>query len=165
MNEGKMHLGNRFFKHKYMTMDIERSIMYIDTFQDFERMYTDELIDGNILLGDYLDKLLKNYKVTARELAEVTGYNYDYFRKVLRGTRDNPERDFLLAICVYIRATVEETQTLLRYAGQQPLYARRKRDALIWYALMKKHGLTALDIFLTERNYPALKKTPKKDEE
>ena len=159
-----IHSGNRIFKHRYSSIDLMRAIEHTNTFEEFENFYTDELIEGNILLGEYLAELMRKYKVTKQELEEATGYKADYFRKVLNGTRANPDRDVLLAICVYMRASVEETQILLRYAGQQPLYARRRRDALIWYTLWKKHGLTALDIYLAERGYSTLTKPEKNDE-
>lgn len=161
MNRDKMDSGNLFFKHQYASIDLKRALEFTDTFEEFESVYTDELIEGNVLLRDYLDMLMKKYKMTKRELAEGTGYNYDYFCKVLKGTRDNPERDFLLATCLYMRVSVEETQILLKYAGQLPLYARRRRDALIWYALWKKQGLAALDVYFEERGYPLLTKSPK----
>lgn len=160
--EKEFHVGNLFFKHKYASIDIKRAIESMDDFEDFEKFYTEELIDGNVLLKDYFGMLLKKYKTTARELYENTGYSEDYIRKIKNGGRDNPERDCLLAICVYLRATVEETQVLLRYAGEQPLYARRKRDAIIWYALKKKEGLVALDIHLDKYRYKMLTK-PEKD--
>ena len=163
--EKELHVGNLFFKHKYASIDIKRAIENMDDFEDFEKFYTEELIDGNVLLKDYFGMLLKKYKTNARELFENTGYSEDYIRKIKNGGRDNPERDCLLAICVYLRATVEETQVLLRYAGEQPLYARRKRDAIIWYALKKKEGLVALDIHLDKYGYKMLTKPEKSEKQ
>lgn len=165
MTNGKFHYGNMIFKHKYASIDLEGALERVDSFEEFENDYMDELIEGNVLLSDFFGKLMKKYVVTRRELSEATGYNYDYYCKVLKGTRDNPDRDFLLASCLYMRTSVEEAQALLRYAGQQPLYARRRRDALIWFALWKKRGLTELDIYLDERGYSPLKKFSKDDEE
>ena len=158
------HSGNLFFKHQYTSLNIEHAIERIDSFKEFEEFYTDELIDGNELLKEYFGMLLKKYKVSARELEEFTGYSEDYIRRIKNGGRDNPERDCLLAICAHMRATVEETQVLLRYAGEQPLYARRKRDAIIWYGLKKKEGIVALNGYLDDNNYKSLTKTKKSDE-
>jgi hypothetical protein len=104
---------------------------------------------------------MRKYKTSSRELAEATGYHYDYIRKVKKGEKTYPERNMLLAICAQMRATVEETQILLRYAGEQPLYARRRSDAIIWYALSRKLGLQMLDIYLESRGYPMLTKPEK----
>ncbi len=50
-----------------------------------------------------------------------------------------------MALCVLMGATVEETQILLRYSGKQPLYARRKRDAIIWFALKRRQSRENID--------------------
>lgn len=160
--EKEMRNGSLFFKHKYASIDIMEALKHKDSFEEFEEFYTDDMLDGNVLLGEYFSALIENYGFTSRELDEITGYDYSYFQKVKKGQRTDPDRDFLLATCVCLRATVDETQTLLRYAGLQPLYARRRRDALIWYALWKKQGLVALDTYLEERGYPMLIKKKKK---
>ena len=154
----EMHVGNRFFMHKYRTIDIAHTIKAMNTFEEFENYYNNELMDGNILLQVYLSELLTRYKVKAEQVSKKIGYSHDYVRKIAVGERQNPRRDVLLAICVYLHATVEETQLLLRYAGQQPLYARRKRDAIIWFALEKKQDLKALDEFLYNRDYDTIGK-------
>lgn len=134
----KMHDGNLFFKHKYGTYDIVSKIKTMCTFEEFERFYNNDLLDGNDLLGDYLTELLDRHNAKAEKVSVGIGYSHDYVRKIAVGERKNPRRDVLLAICTYIHATVEETQLLLQYAGQQPLYVRRKRDAIIWFALLKE---------------------------
>lgn len=164
-HEKKMHAGNLFFKHKYASIDIMETLKNTNSFEEFEKFYTDELIDGNVLLGTYLTALMERYKTTSKELEEPTGYHYSYFQKVKKGQKNNPGRDFLLAICVYMRVTVEEAQVLLQYAGEPPLYARNRRDALIWYALWKKQGLVALNTYLADRGFPLLRKPSKKEDE
>lgn len=135
------HDGNLFFMHKHRTIDIARQIKSMNTFKEFDDFYTDELIEGNVLLQEYLSELLTRYEMKAEIVSIKIGYSHGYVRKIAMGDRLNPRRDVLLAICTYIHATVEETQLLLRYAGQQPLYARRKRDAIIWFALEKGQNL------------------------
>ena len=84
------------------------------------------------------------------------GKSHSYVRKIVSGEELNPSRDVLLAICVLLGTTVEEAQILLRYSGKQPLYARRKRDAIIWFALKKKQKLIDLNLYLDEHGYPSL---------
>lgn len=163
--EKKMHDGNLFFKHQYQTIDIEHAIGYMDSFEKFEQFYTDDLMDGNVLLRDYLYEVLERHGEKADHVSTEIGYSHDYVRKLVTGERKNPDREVILAICIYIHATVEETQNLLRYAGLQPLYARRKRDAIIWYALRTKKSLTNLNLYLDERGYTLIgkKEGKKKD--
>ena len=152
----RWHDGNMYFQYEHATIDIASQIQTMDTFEDFERFYTNELMDGNILLREYLTKLLEEHKAKADAVSIKIGYSHDYVRKIAVGDRKDPSRDVLLAICTYIHATVEETQLLLRYAGQQPLYARRRRDAIIWFALKKEQDFEELNRFLLARGYKAL---------
>lgn len=154
----KQHDGNIFFKQRFGTYDIMKKIETIETFEEFEQYYDSDLIDGNDLLGDYLSKLLDIHEVKADTVSLKIGYSHDYVRKIAVGERKDPRRDVLLAICTYIKATVEETQLLLRYAGHQPLYARRKRDAIIWYALLNKQDFYKLNDYLHKKGYPTLLK-------
>ena len=154
----KQHDGNIFFKQRFVTYDIMEKIKTIETFEEFEQYYDSDLIDGNDLLGRYLYKLLDDHNAKAENVSIGIGYSHDYVRKIAAGDRANPSRDVLLAICTYIKASVEETQLLLRYAGQQPLYARRKRDAIIWYALLNGQDFDKLNVYLHKKGYPTLQK-------
>ena len=140
-----LHDGNKFFMHRYPSIDIERALEHIDTFEEFEKFFNDDLMDENLLMGDYLRRLLDRYDMNPTQAARWIGKSHSYVRKIVNGDELNPSRDVLLALCVLMGATVEETQILLRYSGKQPLYARRKRDAIIWFALKKRHGLKGLD--------------------
>lgn len=153
-----LHDGNMFFRHKYPSISIEHAIESFNTFEEFERFFTDDLMDENLLLADYLYRLLDKYGVSPNKAAIKIGKTHSYVRKIVSGNELNPSRDVLLAICVYIGATVEETQILLRYAGKSPLYARRKRDAVIWFALKKHQELEKLNIYLDQKGYAPLSK-------
>lgn len=153
-----MHDGNLFFKHKYPTVDIEHAVERFDLFEDFEKFFTDDLMDENLLLADYLYHLLDRYNVSPNKASLMVGKSHSYVRKIVSGQELNPSRDVLLAVCVYIGATVEETQILLRYAGKAPLYARRKRDVIIWFAIRKQQSLHNLNIYLENKGYPSLSK-------
>lgn len=153
---GEIHDGNQFFQYRYATVDIAREIDAISSFEEFDKFYTYDLMDGNSLLAEYLSELLERYKAKPEVVSIEIGYSHDYVRKIAVGDRKDPRRDVLLAICSYIHATVEETQVLLRYAGQQPLYARRKRDAIIWFALKNRQDFKKLNEFLYERGYTTL---------
>lgn len=160
----EMHDGNLFFKHKYPTISIEHAVERFNTFEEFEKFFTDDLMDENLLLADYLYHLLERYGVSPNKAALEIGKSHSYVRKIVNGDEVNPSRDVLLAICVYIGATVEETQILLRYAGKSPLYARRKRDVIVWFALRKHQSLEDLNIYLENNGYTSLSKLIEKKE-
>ena len=151
-----MQNGTEFFRHRYPTIQLERQIARLDSFEDFERFYSDDLIDSNRLMADYLYYLIDRYGSNPNKTALSIGKSHSYVRKLCSGEKIDPSRDVLLAICVYLQTTVDEAQILLKYAGKQPLYARRKRDAIIWYALKKHQSLHALNIYLDEKGYDSL---------
>ena len=153
-----MHDGNLFFKHKYPTLDIEYAVESFDSFEDFEKYFSDDLMDENLLLAEYLYHLLEKYNISPNKASLMIGKSHSYVGKIANGKETNPSRDVLLAICVCIGATIEETQILLRYAGKSPLYARRKRDVIIWFALKKKQNLHNLNIYLEDKGYLSLSK-------
>jgi transcriptional regulator with XRE-family HTH domain len=160
----EMHDGNLFFKHKYPTISIEHAVERFDTFEEFEKFFTDDLMDENLLLADYLYHLLDRYGVSANKAALQIGKTHSYVRKIVNGDELNPSRDVLLALCVYLGTTVEEAQILLRYAGKSPLYARRKRDVIVWFALRKHQSLGDLNIYLEKNGYKSLSKLIEKKE-
>lgn len=152
----KLHNGNSLFTPRYSSMPIEESIKHYNSFDEFEKDYEQDLLDENLLLADFLNGLLMQYNVSANKASLGIGVSHSYVGKIINGDKMNPSRDVLLAICVFIGATVEETQTLLKYAGKAPLYVRRKRDVIIWFALMKHQTLSFVDGYLYDRNFPIL---------
>ena len=62
----------------------------------------------------------------------------------------------IVMICLAIGTTVEEVQYLLKYAGQAPLYVRRRRDVIIWFGFMKHMSLDRVDEKLRERELKPL---------
>ena len=67
--------------------------------------------------------------------------------------------DALIAICLAIGTELKEVQYLLKYAGQAPLYVRRRRDVIIWFGFMKSMDLDEVDEKLKERGYTPLVKS------
>jgi transcriptional regulator with XRE-family HTH domain len=158
MEYNKMHDGNLFFRHKYPSIDVERMLDRFDSFEEFDAFFSTDLMDENLLMGEYLGHLLERYGMSANKAAIEIGKTHSYVRKIVNGNEVNPSRDVLLAICVRLGTTIEEAQILLRYSGKQPLYARRKRDAIIWYALKKHQSLHDLNLYLDNHGYTPLSK-------
>ena len=48
-----MHDGNLFFKHKYPTISIEHAVERFNTFEEFEKFFTDDsqILTCNIKAG------------------------------------------------------------------------------------------------------------------
>lgn len=105
--------GTEFFKHRYPTIRLEREIEHLQSFEDFERFYTDELINDNRLLADYLYDLIVRHNSNPDKTSLGIGKSHGYVGRICRGEKIDPSRDVLLAICVLLEASVEETHSLL----------------------------------------------------
>ena len=82
---GEIHDGNQFFQYRYATVDIAKKIDTMDSFEEFDKFYTYDLLDGNSLLAEYLTELLERYKAKPEVVSIEIGYSHDYVRKIAVG--------------------------------------------------------------------------------
>ena len=153
MNKEPFYINNK------MTPTLEMQIVDMDTFEEFEAEFSDEFLADDDRVGNYLDQLLWHYKKDSATVSREAGLDRSYVGNIVRGKKNNPSRNALLAICLTIGTTVEEAQYLLKYAGHAPLYVRRKRDVIIWFGFMKKKSLDEVDVDLIARGYPTVFKS------
>ena len=139
-----------------MTARLEHFINRYDTFEDFEKEWSDELLNEDVQIGNYLDSLLIKYDKRAAAVSKDAGLAFAYVGNIINGKKNNPSRNVLISICFAIGTTFEEAQYLLKYAGHAPLYVRRKRDVIIWFGLMKHQDLYTVNDLLVERGMQPL---------
>ena len=145
-----------FYISNKMTPTLEDLINKINTLEEFERKFTDEFLNDDDHVGNYLRELLWRYNKKDSVVSNEARLHQSYVGNIVNGKKRNPSRDVLISICLAIGTTVEEVQYLLKYAGQAPLYVRRRRDVIIWFGFMKKLGLDDIDEQLRERNFKPL---------
>ena len=145
--------GEPFYKNNGMTPTLEDMIKNINTFEEFEEKFSDEFLKDDDRIGNYLNELMWKYDKDNATISKKAGLDRSYVGNIIRGKKNNPQRDALIAICLAIGTTVEEVQYLLRYAGQAPLYVRRKRDVVIWFGFMKHKDIMEVDEDLYARGY------------
>ena len=145
-----------FYINNRMSMTMESYIDHVDTFEQFEKAFPDQLLDDDARVGNYLDSLFIKYDKKYAAVSQEAGYASSYAGNIVRGVTRDPKRDALIAICLTIGTTVEELQYLLKYAGHAPLYVRRKRDVIIWFGFMKNKTVQEIDDILYERGYDLL---------
>ena len=145
-----------FYFTNRMTVTLEWMINEIDSLEEFEKRFPSEFLANDDHVGNYLDRLLCKYKQKASVVSENAILHTSYVGNIVNGKKRNPSRDALISICLAIGTTVEEIQYLLKYAGQAPLYVRRKRDVIIWFGFMKHMSLVDVDQKLRERGFKPL---------
>ena len=100
-----------------------------------------EIISGEIC--DLIEKIRQTNKISKAELARKAGISEFYLYQLLKGSR-KPSRDTLLAMCLGLGCTQEQTEDLLKYGGYSQLYVRIRHDAIVLYGLM--HGWDVLKV-------------------
>lgn len=142
-----------FYINNKMTPTLESLIQNIDTFDEFEKKFSDEMLADDDRVGNYLRELLWKYNVDYAAISSKAGLHRSYVGNIVNGKKNNPQRDAIIAICLAIGTTIEEVQYLLKYAGHAPLYVRRKRDVIIWFGFVKGKSIDDVDIDLYNRGY------------
>lgn len=90
-----------------------------------------------------LKRLLEKRNISKAALAKQSGMSEIYLHQIFAGQR-NPSRSRLLCLCFGLRATLEETQELLKLCGLAQLYPKLRRDAIIMYGIL--HGISLFEI-------------------
>ena len=145
-----------FYRNNHMTASLEGDIHRYNSFEEFEKRWSDELLNEDARIGNYLESLLWKYDKKAAAVSKDAGLAFAYVGNIVNGKKNNPSRNVLISICFAIGTTFEEAQYLLKYAGHAPLYVRRKRDVIIWFGLMKHQNLQTVNDLLVERGLQPL---------
>lgn len=102
---------------------------------------SDNLIE-QVPLSDCLNRLIEKKGLKKTDIICQSGLERKYAYQIFNGQK-RPNRDRVLALCLAMRLSLEETQTLLRQTGYSPLYARLKQDSVIIFCL--QHTLSTMD--------------------
>lgn len=148
--------GDVFYRNNIMTAALEFYIKECRSFEDFEKRFSDEFLNEDSRIGNFLADLLCKYDLKASSVSEKACLHASYVGNIINGKKNNPSRNALICICFALGATEEELQYLLKYAGHQPLYVRRKRDVVIWFGAMKGEDLYTVNDNLFKRGLEPL---------
>ena len=112
-----------------------------------------ELVENPIC--DYLTAIIDERNLSKAEVIKKSNVQTNYAYQIFSGLK-LPSRDKLIALCFGLNLTLDETQTLLKYAGYAPLYPRNKRDSVIIAALENSESVIRCNITLDELNLSPL---------
>ena len=145
-----------FYRNNKMTAPLEHFIRQCDSFEIFEKRFSEEFLNEDSRVGNYLGELLYKYDKKASVVSFKAYLNHSYVGNIINGKKNNPSRNALICICFALGADCEELQYLLKYAGHSPLYVRRKRDVIIWFGITKGETLETVNNNLIERGLASL---------
>ena len=104
---------------------------------------------------DYLTAVLCEKKLQKSEVIKKSNIQLNYAYQIFSGLKI-PSRDKLISLCFGMDLCLDETQTLLKYAGYAALYPRSGRDSVIITALEKHETVINCNIMLDELNFSPL---------
>ena len=145
-----------FYINNRMSLRMEMFIEKCESYDEFERVFSEELLNEDARVGLYLQDLLYKYDKKASVVSFDAYLNHSYVGNIINGKKNNPSRDAIICICFAIGTTEEELQYLLKYSGHAPLYVRRRRDVVIWFGIRKGESLETVNGNLLERGLKPL---------
>ncbi len=104
---------------------------------------------------------------TRSTLAEIIGIDLSALTKIINGLQRTKKRDLIIALCVALELSYDETNQALKLYGMAPLNSNDRRDLLIGQALRDKLSVTALNTALDKHGFPVLniQRSVKEEEE
>lgn len=111
------------------------------TMDHYIETVSDSLIE-QIPLSDCLNRLVEKKELKKADVIFQSGLERKYAYQIFNGTK-KPNRDRVLALCLAMHLSLEETQALLRQTGYSTLYAKIKQDSVIIFCL--QHALSTMD--------------------
>lgn len=144
-----------FFQSNKTSIMLEGVLRQCDSFDQFEQICSDDMLNSDCRTGIYLMRLLDKYGWKTSAASEAAEMSTSYLGLIINGKR-NATRDMLIRVAIAIGATAEETDYLLKYSGYNPLYVRDKRDVIIWYGISKKEELSVINANIKKRGLEPL---------
>lgn len=84
----------------------------------------------NDSISDHLNSIITNNNLVKAKVLKRAEINENYGYQIFMGAR-KPSRNTLIQICIGMELSFEDTQSVLKFAGFAPLYAKSKRDSII----------------------------------
>lgn len=101
-------------------------------------------------LSEYLESLLKEKQLIKQVVIDKSCIQREYAYHIFSGLKKNPSRQKILALAFAMDLNLEETQYLLRYAKQSPLYPRNPWDSIIISAIEQKLNVLQTNELLSQ---------------
>ena len=95
-------------------------------------------------LSNYLQQLLDEKGLVRPEVVRAAGLDATYGYQIFMGQR-HPKRDKLLQVTFAMGCTLQETNRALQASGNNELYCKNRRDAIIIFCLDHGYSLQQTD--------------------
>lgn len=138
---------------KKNTDGLQQELMDSTDLSQFLSRNQEQFVDKSV--AELLNHLFEKKNISKAALAKQAGMSEIYLHQIFAGRR-TPSRNRLLCLCYGLEASIDETQELLRLCGMAELYPKLKRDAIIYYGLLHRLDLFAINDKLFDENEDTL---------
>lgn len=121
--------------HTPSTDDLEHEIKTATDIEDYLVKNKTYMLAHN--LPEHLNMLLIQKGISRADVARDSLLHRTYIYQIFSGKK-TPSRDKLIAIAFGMHLSAEETQTMLKLAGNRILYAKDERDSILLFALHRR---------------------------
>lgn len=106
-------------------------------------------------LAEELNRLLLQKGLKKSDVINKSCLNEVYAYQIFKGTKA-PSRNKILALCIAMKLSIDETRHVLILADAGELYPRNERDCIIMFAL--EHNMSVMDCnaLLVDKNIEIL---------
>lgn len=115
--------------------------------------------EENMFIPDpinYLLDIMANKNISKAELIKKSGLDRTYAYHILSKEK-KLTRDKLIILAIAANLSLDETMNFLKYARQNPLYIKDKRDGLIIFAINNNFSVIDTNHLLSDNNFKLLK--------
>lgn len=87
-----------FYINNHMTAPLEGFLRQFDSYDDFEKQFSEEFLNEDARIGRYLGDLLYKYDKKASVVSFDAHLNHSYVGNIVNFKKNNPSRDALICI-------------------------------------------------------------------
>jgi transcriptional regulator with XRE-family HTH domain len=135
------------------TNELFSELQSADSYEDFAVKNKDVFTKGSI--SEYLSNLLKEKNIPLKDAVNNSGIERIYAYHLFSG-RKIPSRDKLIAISLGLGLSLDETQALMKFSCNRPLYPKNERDSALIYAVINGLTVRETQALLFEKHFEAL---------
>lgn len=139
-------MGSKKIKES-TTMQLQNVLLNakMNDIEDIFEKNKDVMVEPKIDFYNFVKDKLEEKKLKETDVFAYADIAYKYGNKIITGERIVKQRDIIIRLCIAMGLTFEETQKAIKYYGLEPLYAKRKRDAIIIVFINQNDGKRKLD--------------------
>ena len=103
----------------------------------------------------YMGQMIHEHRLKKSDVIAQSGIQRNYGYQILNGQK-SPGRDKVIALCAGAGLDIAQTQRALQLARVNELYSRRKRDAILIFAMQRGYSVMEINELLLELDEDAL---------